>query len=70
MERLLIADYRAMVEDVLSRFDLIDFDIALPLARIPEQIGCFLAAPYCDEPEPFSGMHFSVSGPGSSVVLR
>jgi indolepyruvate ferredoxin oxidoreductase len=41
MERQLIEDYRAMVEDVLARFDCIDFDTALSLARLPEQIRGF-----------------------------
>jgi indolepyruvate ferredoxin oxidoreductase len=44
MERQLIADYRAMVEDVLARFERaerIDFDTALALARLPEQIRGF-----------------------------
>jgi indolepyruvate ferredoxin oxidoreductase len=41
MERQLIEDYRAMVEDVLARFDRIDFDTALSLARLPEQIRGF-----------------------------
>jgi indolepyruvate ferredoxin oxidoreductase len=41
MERQLIADYRAMVEGVLARFDHIDFDTALSLARLPEQIRGF-----------------------------
>jgi indolepyruvate ferredoxin oxidoreductase len=42
MERQLIADYRAMVEDLLARFDdRIDFDTALSLARLPEQIRGF-----------------------------
>ena len=41
MERQLIADYRAMVEDMLARFDRIDFDTALALARLPEQIRGF-----------------------------
>jgi indolepyruvate ferredoxin oxidoreductase len=30
-----------MVEDVLARFDHIDFDTALSLARLPEQIRGF-----------------------------
>lgn len=41
MERQLIEDYRAMVEDLLARFDRIDFDTALSLARLPEQIRGF-----------------------------
>jgi indolepyruvate ferredoxin oxidoreductase len=41
MERQLIEDYRAMVEDLLARFDAIDFDTALSLARLPEQIRGF-----------------------------
>jgi len=41
MERQLVADYRAMVEDLLARFERIDFDTALSLARLPEQIRGF-----------------------------
>jgi len=41
MERQLIEDYRAMVEDVIARFDAVDFDTALSLARLPEQIRGF-----------------------------
>ncbi|MFM9926225.1 indolepyruvate ferredoxin oxidoreductase family protein [Variovorax sp. H27-G14] len=41
MERQLIDDYRAMVEDLLARFERIDFDTALSLARLPEQIRGF-----------------------------
>ena len=41
MERELIADYRAMVDDVVARFDAVDFDTALSLARLPEQIRGF-----------------------------
>lgn len=41
MERQLIEDYRTMVEDVIARFDAIDFDTALSLARLPEQIRGF-----------------------------
>ena len=40
-ERQLVVDYRQFVEDLLSRFDSIDFDAALGLARIPEQIRGF-----------------------------
>ncbi|MET3391550.1 indolepyruvate ferredoxin oxidoreductase [Variovorax sp. 1140] len=41
MERQLIEDYRAMVEDVIARFGAVDFDTALSLARLPEQIRGF-----------------------------
>jgi indolepyruvate ferredoxin oxidoreductase len=41
MERQLIGDYRAMVEDLLARFDRVDYDTALSLARLPEQIRGF-----------------------------
>uniref|UniRef100_UPI003137B8C3 DUF6537 domain-containing protein n=1 Tax=Variovorax sp. YR752 TaxID=1884383 RepID=UPI003137B8C3 len=41
MERQLVADYRAMVDDLLARFERIDFDTALSLARLPEQIRGF-----------------------------
>ena len=40
-ERQLVVDYRQFVEDLLSRFDSIDFDAALGLARLPEQIRGF-----------------------------
>jgi len=38
MERQLIEDYRRSIEDLVERWSDIDFDAALALARLPEQI--------------------------------
>ena len=40
-ERQLVADYRAWVESLLPRLEQIDFDTALALAKLPEQIRGF-----------------------------
>ena len=40
-ERQLIEDYRRWVEELLQRFAEADFDVALSLARLPEQIRGF-----------------------------
>jgi indolepyruvate ferredoxin oxidoreductase len=41
MERALIEDYRAMVEELLARWHALDIDTALALAKLPEQIRGF-----------------------------
>ena len=40
-ERQLVVDYKALVEDLLSRLDAVDFEAALALVRLPEQIRGF-----------------------------
>ena len=40
-ERQLLADYRAFIEQLLPRLAQVDFDTALALARLPEQIRGF-----------------------------
>ncbi len=40
-ERQLVADYRAFIEQLLPRLAQVDFDTALALARLPEQIRGF-----------------------------
>ena len=40
-ERQLVADYRASIERIAASFGTVDFDAALALARIPEQIRGF-----------------------------
>jgi indolepyruvate ferredoxin oxidoreductase len=37
-ERQLVEDYCATIEQILARMDHIDLDIALALARLPDQI--------------------------------
>ena len=37
-ERRLIEEYRAVIEDILARWDEVDADTALALAKLPEQI--------------------------------
>jgi indolepyruvate ferredoxin oxidoreductase len=41
MERALIEDYRAMVEELLARWHALDIETALALAKLPEQIRGF-----------------------------